>query len=245
MFHSFPSAVESFKPDVVSETILRRLLNQDIIHNIKCKGKEKNDPSMVIYQQGKPVDHFVLILEGRVEVQVGRENLLFESGSFTYFGIQALAQNVGVGKWQISFNYHTVTKIISCLFFIVLCTDSPQPAVKGSLQSLNMDAMLRHTFVPDYTVRAVTDVLYLAIKRTLYLAAKRATLMERSQKIEELGSSEPIDEEVEKVKPNFLNSFRKRMKKTKIPISCGLCSCCIRWREMTKVLQPIRWIWML
>lgn len=59
--------------------------------------------------------------------------------------------------------------------------------------------MLRHTFVPDYSVRAVTDVLYLAIKRTLYLAAKRATLMERSQKIEELGSSEPIDEEVEKV----------------------------------------------
>ncbi len=71
--------------------------------------------------------------------------------------------------------------------------------MKGSLQSLNMDALLRHTFVPDYSVRAVTDVLYLAIKRTLYLAAKRATLMERSQKIEELGSSEPIDEEVEKV----------------------------------------------
>lgn len=62
-----------------------------------------------------------------------------------------------------------------------------------------MDALLRHTFIPDYSVRAVTDVLYLSIKRTLYLAAKRATLMERSQKIEELGSSEPIDEEVEKV----------------------------------------------
>lgn len=81
----------------MSETILRRLLSQDIIHNIKCKGKDKNDPSMIIYQQGKPVDYFVLILEGRVEVQVGRENLLFESGPFTYFGIQALAQNVGVG----------------------------------------------------------------------------------------------------------------------------------------------------
>lgn len=59
--------------------------------------------------------------------------------------------------------------------------------------------MLRHTFVPDYSVRAVTDVLYLAMKRTLYLAAKRATLMERSQKNEDLGSNEPIDEEVEKV----------------------------------------------
>lgn len=84
----------------MSETILRRLLNQDVIHQIKCKGKEKDDPCMVIYQQGKPVDYFVLILEGRVEVQVGRENLMFESGPFTYFGTQALVQNVGVGMLQ-------------------------------------------------------------------------------------------------------------------------------------------------
>lgn len=188
------TAVDAFKQDVVSETILRRLLNQDIIHNIKCKGKDKHDPSMIIYQKGKPVDYFVLILEGRVEVQVGRESLVFESGPFTYFGIQALAQNVGVGRTTNPNDKMNVEKI-----YLLLFVDSPQQLVKGSLQSLNMDAMLRHTFVPDYSVRAVTDVLYIAIKRTLYLAAKRATLMERSQKIEELGSSEPIDEEVEKV----------------------------------------------
>lgn len=51
----------------------------------------------MIFQQGKPVDYFVLILEGRVEVTVGQENLIFECGPFTYFGTQALAQNVGVG----------------------------------------------------------------------------------------------------------------------------------------------------
>lgn len=62
-----------------------------------------------------------------------------------------------------------------------------------------MDAMLRHTFVPDYSVKAVTEVFYITIKRTLYLAAKRATLMERAQKLGEPGSNEPIDEEVEKV----------------------------------------------
>lgn len=94
---SLLSAVDAFKPDIVSETILRRLFSQDIIHNIKCKGKDKHDPTMIIFQQGKPVDYFVLILEGRVEVQVGRENLMFESGPFTYFGLQALAQNVVVG----------------------------------------------------------------------------------------------------------------------------------------------------
>lgn len=92
------SAVDAFKPDAVSETILRRLLNQDVVHHIKVKGKDKSDPSLLIYTQSKAVDFFVLILEGRVEVTVGRENLVFESGPFTYFGTQALVQNVGIGK---------------------------------------------------------------------------------------------------------------------------------------------------
>lgn len=98
-FFFAPTAVDAFKSDVVSETILRRLLNQDVIHQIRSKGKEKDDPSLIIYQQGKPVDYFVLILEGRVEVTVGREGLLFESGPFTYFGTQALVQNVSVGEY--------------------------------------------------------------------------------------------------------------------------------------------------
>ena len=54
--------------------------------------------------QGKPVDFFVLILEGRVEVTVGRENLVFESGPFTHFGTQALMQNMGVGEMIILIN---------------------------------------------------------------------------------------------------------------------------------------------
>lgn len=68
----------------------------------------------------------------------------------------------------------------------------------GSLQSLNMDAMLRTTFVPDYSVRAVTEVVYITIKRTLYLAAKRATLMERSQRVGDQ-SHDALDDEVEKL----------------------------------------------
>lgn len=95
----FIAAVDPFKPDSISESVLSRLLKQDIIHHIKIrKDRSKNDPEAIIYQQGKPVDYFVLILEGRVEVTVGRENLVFESGPFTYFGLQALMQTVGVGK---------------------------------------------------------------------------------------------------------------------------------------------------
>lgn len=160
-------------------------MNQDIYRHIKIKSKEKNEAAMFIFQQGKPVDFFVLILEGRVEVTVGKENLMFEGGPFTHFGMQALVQTIGI--------------------------DSPQQLmvqnqVMGSLQSLNMDAMLRHTFIPDYSVKALTDVVYVYVKRSLFLAAKRATLMEQARRLggEHSHSHEPYDDEVEKVIIYFL-----------------------------------------
>lgn len=72
------------------------------------------------------------------------------------------------------------------------------PQTVGSIQSINLDSMLRYTFIPDYTVRAVSEVFYVKIKRSLYLAAKRATLLERSQK-DSLPGQEQFDDEVEKV----------------------------------------------
>ena len=153
-------------------------MNQDVVRHVKLKPKVKNDPSAVIFQQGKPVDYFVLILEGRVEVTVGKENLVFEGGPFTHFGLQALTPNVGFDS--------PIQQFI------------PENQVLGSLQSLNVDALLRHTFIPDYSVRAITDVVYLVIKKSLYLTAKRATLMEQSKKLGEI-NNDPFDYEVEKV----------------------------------------------
>lgn len=67
--------------------------------------------------------------------------------------------------------------------------------------------MLRHTFIPDYTVRAVTEVFYVKVKRSLYLAAKRATLLERSQK-DPLPSQEQFDDEVEKVETQIISYYK-------------------------------------
>ncbi|CAH0730361.1 unnamed protein product, partial [Brenthis ino] len=194
-FQFLSTSVDSFKPDTVSETVLRRLLKQDVIHYIKMKGKTKRELSTYVYQQGKAVDYFVLILEGRVEVTVGRENLVFEAGPFTYFGVQALAQNVGVAE-------------------------SPTPSAMGSLQNISMEAMLRHTFVPDYSVRAVTDVYYLAVKRSLYLAAKRATLMEKGALSKGNVTNEQFDTEVDK-KSSKINTmeFMQRQNISNTPSS--------------------------
>lgn len=37
-------------------------------------------------------------------------------------------------------------------------------------------------FIPDYTVRAVCDVVYFRVTRSLYQAARSATLLERAQR---------------------------------------------------------------
>ncbi|CAB0036563.1 unnamed protein product [Trichogramma brassicae] len=73
---------------------------------------------------------------------------------------------------------------------------SSNPQNLGSVQSVNLDAMLRHHFVPDYTVRAVTEVFYVRVKRSLYLTAKRATLLERTHKDM---NQDQFDDEVEKL----------------------------------------------
>jgi metal transporter CNNM len=168
------TAVEQFLPAVISETILKRLLKQDIVYHLRKNKEWRTDPACIIYQQGKSADYFVLVLEGRVEVTIGKENLTFEGGPFTFFGTQALIQTIGVES------------------------PSAPTSTLGSLESLNLDALMRHTFQPDYTVRASTEVIYLRIKRSLYLAAKRATLMERSQR-DQSQSNEQFDEEVDKL----------------------------------------------
>lgn len=66
---------------------------------------------------------------------------------------------------------------------------------------------MRQSFVPDYSVRAVTDVTYIAIKRSLYLTAKRATLLGKSQKPGTENVAE-IDDEVEKVR-NYIENRKK------------------------------------
>lgn len=66
------------------------------------------------------------------------------------------------------------------------------------MNSLFKDVIVEYAFVPDFTVRALTDLSYVLIKRSRYLAAKRAT-----SKLEELNagnvSNEPIDDEVKEV----------------------------------------------
>jgi metal transporter CNNM len=117
-FQFLSSSIDLFKTELISNNVLRRLMQQSQIIRFIRVNKEKSEfhpAETLIFQQvnywqkyfirffiyflnfnlysfiqGKPADYFVLILEGRVEVTVGKENLVFESGPFSHYGSQAL-----------------------------------------------------------------------------------------------------------------------------------------------------------
>ena len=64
-FSSIPSAeVSLFSPSQISDKVLLRILRHpDVIQEIKFSESEKRSPHHYVYQRGKPVDYFVLILQ--------------------------------------------------------------------------------------------------------------------------------------------------------------------------------------
>ena len=104
-----------------------------------------------------------MILEGRIEVKVGNENLLFQSGPFTYFGISVL--HVSEGNTAL--------------------LQSPASADKAVLSHPEI-------FIPDFTVYPATDLLYLQISRAQYIAAYRASTVERG-KLQDSFRGEDVD----------------------------------------------------
>ncbi|XP_017162050.1 metal transporter CNNM4 isoform X2 [Poecilia reticulata] len=84
--------VSLFSPSQISDKVLLRILRYpDVIQEIKFNESDKRSHRHYIYQRGKAVDFFILILQGRVEVEAGNENMKFEAGAFSYYGVMALS----------------------------------------------------------------------------------------------------------------------------------------------------------
>uniref|UniRef100_A0A669BY65 Metal transporter n=1 Tax=Oreochromis niloticus TaxID=8128 RepID=A0A669BY65_ORENI len=111
--------VSLFSPFQITEKVLLRILKHpDVIQELKFNENDKRSPQHFLYQRGKPVDYFVLILQGRVEVEAGNENMKFETGPFSYYGVMALSTPT-MGETHIYQHmyhlhlYHLLTRIQS------------------------------------------------------------------------------------------------------------------------------------
>ncbi|XP_064631604.1 metal transporter CNNM4-like [Lineus longissimus] len=160
-FQYLSTTLDPFKSEWISETVLQRLLKQDIVVNLQYKPNAEAEGSNenVIFKAGMPCDFFAMILIGRVQVEIGKEKLIFEGGPFMYFGVQALQ---GVPP---------------------ILTRSQSSGSIASLASVGPSYYHRQpTYNPDFSVKALTDVQFLKIHRAHYVAAYRATLVERHPK---------------------------------------------------------------
>ena len=63
-------------------------MKKNIVHTLSLEDSRKKEACL--YKSGSPAGYFTLILEGCMQVQIGKDGLEFETRSFSYFGAQAL-----------------------------------------------------------------------------------------------------------------------------------------------------------
>ncbi|NWZ92162.1 CNNM4 protein, partial [Nesospiza acunhae] len=166
--HRFLSTeVTLFTSNFISEKILLRLLKySDVIQELKFDEENKKSPRHFLYCKNKPADYFILILQGKVEVEAGKECMKFEAGAFSYYGVMALSPPPGSGEQLQNLpgipGYHERS-------------DSGSSPVSGSNNQLNAGGA---QYVADFSVRALTDLQFVKITRQEYQNGLLASRMD-------------------------------------------------------------------
>ncbi|KAF6726179.1 Metal transporter CNNM3 [Oryzias melastigma] len=157
--HRFLSReVEHFSPARVSEKVLFHLLRHPSVNQeVHFEPNNRLSPSHYLYTRNQPVDYFILLLQGRVEVEIGKEGLKFENGAFTYYGVSALTLPSSVHQSPVSTQ-----------------RSSPRDPFDSG------EATSPSSYCPDYTVRALTDLQLIRVTRLQYLNALRASRVGQS-----------------------------------------------------------------
>ncbi|XP_030635921.1 metal transporter CNNM2 isoform X4 [Chanos chanos] len=166
--------VEPFNPVQMSEKILLRLLKHpNVIQELKYNEKNKKAPEHYLFHRNKPVDYFILILQGKVEVEAGKEGMKFEAGAFSSYGIMALTASPGENKSPprpFALNHSDSLNRSDRI-------DTITPTLGSSNNQLNAYLQI---YIPDYTVRAATDLQYVKVTRQQYQNALMASRMDKT-----------------------------------------------------------------
>uniref|UniRef100_A0A3P9IVC3 Metal transporter n=1 Tax=Oryzias latipes TaxID=8090 RepID=A0A3P9IVC3_ORYLA len=168
--------VNLFSPFQIKEKVLLRILRHpDVIQELKFNESDKRSPQHFLYQRGKPVDYFILILQGRVEVEAGNENMKFETGPFSYYGVMALS--TPSLEFRSPSHGGNLNRSAS-----LSCTERAQESgsISGSQPQIPGTPF---QYIPDFSVRALTDLQYVKIIRAHYqngLLASRLDSMPQS-----------------------------------------------------------------
>uniref|UniRef100_A0A1A8PMT1 Metal transporter n=1 Tax=Nothobranchius rachovii TaxID=451742 RepID=A0A1A8PMT1_9TELE len=186
--------VEPFSPVQMSEKILLRLLKHpNVIQELKYDEKNKRAAEHYLFHRNKPVDYFILVLQGKVEVEAGKEGMKFEAGPFTFYGMMALTTS----PVPLSLSRTFAVSRTESLAGSPENKSPPRPFGVNHSDSLNradrVDAVtptlgssnnqlnsFLHIYVPDYSVRARSDLQFIKVTRQQYQNAVMASRMDKT-----------------------------------------------------------------
>ncbi|KAK2513085.1 Cnnm4 [Columba guinea] len=173
--HRFLSTeVTLFTPNFISEKILLRLLKySDVIQELKFDEENKKSPRHFLYCKNKAADYFILILQGKVEVEAGKECMKFEAGAFSYYGVMALGPNP-VSETRSPSHVSSLNRSASLSYHER--SDSVSSPASGSNNQLNAGTGAQ--YVADFSVRALTDLQFVKITRHEYQNGLMASRMD-------------------------------------------------------------------
>ena len=212
------TSVKAFSPEHVSRRIMQRLLNMDVYREMKLAKKKEDliadENEGILMVKGKPCDFFILILEGRVEVTIGKEEHKFQEGPFSCFGEQMLEQamllpaspHVTTNSIQdavLAKNNINSNNLRKATTQTHISNNDVSGSVKRSVDAL---PLARHGWTPDYSLRAVTDCMYLKIRKNTYMVAIKASRMNNMNSSEVDGNNvmkeHELEEYLEKITEN-------------------------------------------
>ncbi|XP_060764953.1 metal transporter CNNM4 isoform X1 [Neoarius graeffei] len=148
--------VSLFSPLQISDKILLRILKHpDVIQDLRFNENDKRSQQHYLYQRGKPVDYFILILQGRVEVEAGNENMKFETGPFSYYGVMALSTS--------SFEFRSPSHLSGLNRSASLSCTERVDTLSSSGSNSQLNNASTPQYVPDFNVRALSDLQYVKV----------------------------------------------------------------------------------
>ena len=100
----------------MSPSVLKRLLDRDIVRHLSID--DFKGSNHMLYSAGSPASFFTLIVEGCVQVTIGKDGMEFQSRSFSYFGTQALLNTLEDPQAEYVPDY-TIQPTMDCLVIII------------------------------------------------------------------------------------------------------------------------------
>ncbi|XP_010081106.1 PREDICTED: metal transporter CNNM4-like, partial [Pterocles gutturalis] len=144
---------------------------------LKCTGKKKTPPRHFLYSKNKAADYFILILQGKVEVEASKECMKFEAGAFSYYGVMAISPApVAAAAEEQGDSAGWTARCGGCHHSRWTRSDSVSSPASGSNNQLSAGTGAQ--YVADFSVRALTDLQFVKITRQEYQNGLMASRMD-------------------------------------------------------------------